>query len=757
MNCDIRNNRVLNFRPLFILALCLALGIIVGRYLTYSIIYIIIAAVLGIAAICLRKKWVFVLVCLAVSLLGVFVSSRALDVDYVDARQNMQVSGRVISQPYETEYGSSIFIIDNANIDDTQTGGIKVYADSEQALDIGVGDIVAATAAVEIPKGVRNPGGFNEKLYLRAQGIDYKAYTDEVQKTGELGGFVVWSVRASNYIGSVIDTIFDDDTAPVAKAMLLGDKHGLNEDTYSAFKDTGMAHILAVSGLHAGILIAAVYYLLRLLRAGRTLRLIVTLAFIALYAFVTGLSPSILRASIMAAALLLGTYYGRQTDSLRYLSIAFIISLLISPLDLYSAGFQLSFGAVFGILTLGWQVDYWLKNRMHEKLIGLRGGIAMSAGATAGTMPILASTFNRISTFSFLTNIIIIPLASLAIVMVFISTLVGLISAQVGSWMAFLAGWVIRGILTIVDAIASVPFVAADVASPPWFFVAACFVILFISSKFVLVRTWIKTLAGAAVAVFALVLMIVCAPSGMYMVFLDVGQADAAFIRTEQGGEYFVDGGSEYSANEVVDFTIRNGITPEAAFVSHSDSDHFSGIVALYEQGLIDKVYCSWQEKDTVQQAMPGALVVGLGAGDVVWLDEVTKATVLYPYNDTVAQEKNDTSLVLLVEYNGYTALFTGDISGMTETLVFADIGEVDIYKAAHHGSKFSSYRLPLGAITPQYSVVCVGKNNFGHPHEWAMENLEDYSKAVYTTKEDYAIEFHIGKDINVNTYEERE
>jgi competence protein ComEC len=207
----------------------------------------------------------------------------------------------------------------------------------------------------------------------------------------------------------------------------------------------------------------------------------------------------------------------------------------------------------------------------------------------------------------------------------------------------------------------------------------------------------------------------------------------------------------------VVNFTIRNGYTPDAAFVSHSDDDHFSGIVALYNAGLLDKVYCSWQERDIVLQAMPTIEIVGLGAGDVVWLDEVTKVTVLHPKNDIEFGEKNDASLVLLLEYNGSKVLFTGDISGAIETYLFENIGEVDIYKAAHHGSKFSSYRLPLSILSPRYSVVCVGDNNYGHPHEWAMVNLEDYSERVYTTKEDYAIVFNISNDINSYTYRERE
>lgn len=152
---------------------------------------------------------------------------------------------------------------------------------------------------------------------------------------------------------------------------------------------------------------------------------------------------------------------------------------------------------------------------------------------------------------------------------------------------------------------------------------------------------------------------------------------------------------------------------------------------------------------------MPGAEVVPLGAGDTVLLDEYTRALVLYPYKDTMIDDTNEMSLILLVEYKGYTAVFTGDISGAVETEIFAEASDVDIYKAAHHGSKNSSYRLPLSVLSPEYSVVSVGNNTFGHPHAWAMQNLEDYSEQVYMTMDNYAIEFYLDDEIIVNMYGE--
>ena len=745
----------MNNRPVFILALCLAPGIILGRYLDSSIIYITAAAVLCIAAFCLlKRKWAVILLGGAFLLLGVFLSSSTLGVDYIETKGSMRIEGRITEQPNVSEYGDTVIVLDNASIEGQKTKGIKLYYEGEGEAELKPGDVIETTADVEIPPGVRNPGGYNQKLQYAVKGIYYKAYSDgKVIKTGEKSGILILAAKARAYIGAVVDEIFEDDVQGVAKAMLLGEKQDIDEEVYSTFRDTGMAHVLAVSGLHAGILIGALYYLLRLLRAGRTLRLAVTLAFVILYAFVTGLTPSIVRASVMAAAILLGSYFGRQQDSLNYLSIAFIVSLLINPLSLFSTSFMLSFGAVFAITTLGWQLKRWLDRHTPAWMGKPNGMISMSVGAAVGTLPFLALKFNRISTLSILTNILIIPFASVAIITVFITTAAGLVFRAAGVWLAYVSGFFVRVLMQAIDWIAGIPFIAVNTASPPWYIILAVFLILFVSSKYMLIKTWIKSVvcAGAAAAVVLTVLLSV--PAGMHLVFLDVGHADAAFIKTQHGGEYFIDGGREQSAEEIIDFTIRNGYTPDAAFVSHSDADHFCGIKALYEKGLLKKVYCSYQEKDYIKAEMPDAEVVALSAGDIVWLDKDTKATVLYPKKDTQADEKNDASLVLLVEYEGHSVLFAGDISGYTETLLFTQLGEVDIYKAAHHGSKYSSYELPLSALSPQYSVVSAGYNNFGHPHEYAMANLEEYSDEVYTTIDDYAVEFIIGKDIKVRTY----
>mgnify|MGYP005851951201 CR=1 FL=1 len=746
-------------RPLFAAAVCFASGIVLGKHVDFRTAYIIAAAVFAAAAYVFRRKAALPLFCASALFLAAFLCAGAANVSYVKTGEGLKVEGRVYDAPYKNDYGGTVCFLDEASIDGLKCANIKLYVSGENAIECG--DAVIATADVEIPKGVRNPGGFDERLYLLSQGISYKAYADAVTITGQRTSPPVFFSQARKYLGDTVDSIFDPETAPLAKAMLLGDKQGMDEETLTAFKDTGMAHVLAVSGLHAGILIAFIYFLLKALRAGRTARLLATLVFIAAYACLAGLTPSILRASVMAVALLTGSHFGRQNDALNFLSLAFVVTLVLKPLDLFTAGFQLSYAAVFGMLTLGGQIrrlcNAALPERMPrvaEKITRYAGGaVSASVGATAGTAPVLASVFNRIPTLGIILNLAVIPLASAAVVLVFAASLCGAVFGSAAAFAAFPAKIVLRIILVIVKWAAGLEFVSVSSASPPLYMTLAFFALLFVTSGYFICTLRIKTVFCAALVLLSALAALVFRFGGMYVAFLDVGQGNAAFIRTQQGGQYFIDGGGQNSSGEVVSFAVRNGCRIGAAFVSHTDSDHFAGITALYREGLLKKAYCTYQQLDAVKEAMPDAEVVPLSAGDTVILDDFTTALVLYPYRDTVSSDENDLSLVLLVEYAGHSALFTGDISGETETEIFARLRDVDIYEAAHHGSGRSSYRLPLSVLRPEHSVVSVGKNSFGQPSPLAISNLEDYSGKVYNTLYDYAVEFYIAEGVRVNTY----
>ncbi len=758
------SGRVMNPRPLLLPAVCLAAGIVLGFYIGVASLYISSAAALISLTVFLLtgrvesqslkarfSAYSHLIAGALFLLLGAALCTAVSGADYADTGSGQTVTGVVYSEPYSNDFGSVICYIEDARIDGKECGNIKLYLPEDA--DVAPGDVIMANADTHIPPGVRNPGGFDERLHLLTQGIYYKAYAQNAQVVGGRTTPFVMLANIRMFAGRTIDNLFEPDVAPLVRGMLLGDKYDIDENTASAFKDSGMAHVLAVSGLHAGILIAAVYGLFSLLRLGRRQKLIAALLFITLYACAAGLTPSIVRASIMASVLIIGRHTGRQTDTLSSLALAFIISLIINPLDLFSAGFLLSYGAVFGLLTVSWQL-----NRIFNKIMPKAAAKAVSAsvGATAGTLPVMAAVFNRVSLLGLIANIVILPLCSLAIVLCFATVVLGLVVGDIAQYLGYAAAAVVRLMTGIVKAIGVLPFAAVNAAAPPWYAVLGSYLVLFICSKYVLIKTKAKAFLSAALAAVVAAALLIPGALGMYVVFLDVGEGDAVFLRTLQGGEYFIDGGREQAAQEVLSFAVRKGITPDAAFVTHTDSDHFAGIVRLYDEGLLNKVYCSRQEQNAVSAAMPKAQIVPLSAGDTVALDDYTKAVVLYPYRQTQAQG-NDASLVLRIEYGGYSILLTGDISGLTETELFCSHDRVDIYKAAHHGSKSSSYRLPLSVLSPKYSVISVGDNPHGHPHKWAVQNLNDYSERLLITKHDYAVEFFIDREIIINTFGRQE
>ena len=166
-----------NRRPLVAVAVMFALGIVLGRYYHFQTVYIA-AAVLTIAAVLLFRKKGFLLVCIAAGFFAAFLSAAAMDVDYIETADEMQITGRVYSQPYQNDYGSTIYYLNQVEIDGQQCGNVKLYISDGQTPAFEPGDVIETTAEVEIPKGVRNPGGFDEQLYLLSQGVTYKAYAE---------------------------------------------------------------------------------------------------------------------------------------------------------------------------------------------------------------------------------------------------------------------------------------------------------------------------------------------------------------------------------------------------------------------------------------------------------------------------------------------------------------------------------------------------------------------------------------------------
>lgn len=251
-------------------------------------------------------------------------------------------------------------------------------------------------------------------------------------------------------IKSVIDSLFYE-TSGIVNAILLGDREAIDFITKNAYQVSGIAHILALSGLHISIFSSVMLFLIP--SSKPLLREIVIGLFLLIYCAITGFSSSLVRASVMTLCLLSAPIFARRTDSLSSISAAAIIILTFSPAAIESIGFQLSFAAVIGITLLYAPI----KQKIGFLGTAISSTIAVSLGATLGTAPLMLYHFSRLSVYALLANIIILPMVSIALITAFLSVIIYTVSPTAATMIALIPRMLFGAITYFAKAIASLP------------------------------------------------------------------------------------------------------------------------------------------------------------------------------------------------------------------------------------------------------------------------------------------------------------
>ncbi|MEX1307497.1 MAG: ComEC/Rec2 family competence protein, partial [Eubacteriales bacterium] len=327
-------NRITDFRPIFFIAIYLALGILCGYAMetskTAAYAYSGVALVLVITDGLKNKKLAVLLLYLMSFAAGLILISLETSTQPLPATET-QVTGRVTDVThYDTR---SYYILDKWDFtSDGQTvSPNKDIRFATEDRSLVPGDVVTFTAKIELPDEKRNIGGFDERMYLLGKGIGYtaKGTVESVAVLGHENSPASFFYHISNYLKQTIDDIFPKRSAGIAKGLILGDKSDILEADYDVFKRGGTASILAVSGLHFGILSMFIFWVISLAGVARKPANIITTLFMILYAGIVGFSVSATRALIMGLAVVFANLLGKQKDYLSFLSAAFVISLII--------------------------------------------------------------------------------------------------------------------------------------------------------------------------------------------------------------------------------------------------------------------------------------------------------------------------------------------------------------------------------------------------------------------------------------------
>ena len=648
--------------------------------------------------------------------------------------------------------------------------------------DLQWGDHLQVAGRLERPRPKRNPADFDFSAYLSYKNIQSVLYVREPHTLSRTGNVDGWLHRSVNRLREMIrHTIThyatSTDMASMQKALLIGDRTGLPENLKQAFNNTGLTHLLAVSGLHVLLIGMVLFNLLRPLlgrirglswTAIEVIRCTVTFVVLMFFLWVTGGSPSVVRAVVMAAVFLSATLIQRETSGLNSLGVAMFIMLLLQPGTLYDIGFQLSCAAVAGIVIFQPSLQRITKHKSirHDwQKVGIQS-IGVSMVATAATAPVLLYHFGQVSLAGVWLNLIAIPLSDLAILSILLTVLLDWFVPSVASVM----GTTASGLTSLFTALVSVSdtyfghFRIHGFVTSLWLMLSLLMT-LFMFAQWRFPRIRYRTAIGAfffALVGFSLPRMSSVLSPQLKVTFFDVGQGDAALVELPNGKTLLIDAGDRNDFYDAGLSTIiphlrkLNQDRLDAVVISHPHQDHMGGLPSLLTQLDIGEVFTNLQpcqsnicmEVDSLA-LMRNTTIKGLQNGMSLQLDPSVFIEVLAPASKPLAhQDVNSHSIVLRIRYGTHQFLFMGDGTAFTEYGLIQSnpmILASDVVKVGHHGSTTSS--------TPEFiqrvmkpntkAVVSVAERNvYGLPNENVLARWRYFGATVVETRSEGAIIF---------------
>ena len=701
-----------------------------------------------------RKRYLLLLLAFP---LGFLLTSYHAAENFVSASP-VSVAGEGYVSKVERTSGGYPKLTVCADLTETETGEIHknqtVYMiDMEQGTFTEGEEIVFSGSAQPFDHGDIF-SGYNEYLYLRAEGYDCKMFPESLEKTGEYQNTpgtiaAAWNHRVKN----VLETILPQKESALAKAMITGDRDDIDAGIEELYTQAGVTHILCISGLHMSLLALYISVILRqILHQSQRKTAAVTLGICMVFLFLTGFSPSSVRAVVMISLVCLGQMIYQRHEWLNSIALAALVILLVNPFYLWSAGFQLSFLSVLGIYVGSHVLP---KGHTWYGKIGEMMGISFFAALFG--MPVAAYHFYYISTVSVLANLVILPLSGILLGCTMLAALCGMIFLPLG---VFLAGpvYVIFQIYEkVCQLVTMIPYSYVAVGKPPVIGIL-CFYSLVCLICFYRPKLYFR----AGTAVCTTILLVILLGNRLLwhrntLAFLNVGQGDCAVLTTYDHRAIVIDGGGKYNKElgENTGTTIlepylaSKGVTQiDAVFLSHLDGDHSMGILELLNDMSAEGVYVSatktvdTQMEEQLQEIVEKNQIslYTMKHGDMIHSTALGEMECLFPiYEDQAVESENERSLVLRYVYGDTSVLFTGDLETKQESLLERNnlIEETDILKVSHHGSKTASTESFLQALTPDTAVISCGANNlYGHPHQEVLERLSACGAEILRTDE---------------------
>ena len=699
-------------------SLALVAGVFLGKNTT-DLLLPLFACILLLAAIFLLRGWFRFATCILFSAaIGVSAGSVAYHPGLPPEAQ-YSVKGVISDEVTTGSFGQYRLYLSDVTLNGHSfSGGAywTFYSDEEQP-DLLPGKAVAFSASLYHPRGAENPDSIDFRDTLLQRGIPVGLYGKETLSVSDPESFSfsgsIAALRHSLSL-SLTDTL-GEETGAYASALLLGMRSMIPSEDRQAFSKLGIAHILSVSGFHVGVLIGLLAALFRLLKLRQSLRLALYAVILFFYAALCGMSQPVIRASLLMLLSLEGRILNRPRSGLHLLSAVLFIMTLLSPVQVTSVSFQMTFCAMFGLvwfspLVRSLQVFHRKLPRMILDSLILTFGVQLAL-----LLPEL-SHFQRLPLLVFLLNLPAALIAGLLIVLFWtvllflpFSAVTGILSGPLSS----VSGLLLSGIrrlsslpgLTLWTHVPNLLTVVGIVL----IFAGCCFFIRFRH----ITRTAMLVLGTAAV----IVSFLPAHHSTTEYIQLSAGNADAAVL-WDQDTVYVMDTGEADST--LSSFLRARRLTPDAVILTHLHTDHAGGLLSLLEDEIpvplimlpegaeeqdIHEDFVSLLDRFRAQ----GTEIRTLSRGDVLPLPSGT-LSVLWPESGKIrpGQDANQYSLVTRLVLKETVLLHAADLTGAYELYCASP---ANLLKAAHHGSASSTGQAFLDAVSPDAILLSCGQD----------------------------------------------
>ena len=722
-------------------------------YLGFGVWLCLITAFAAVLLFILKKPAANVTAVILLGITAGLLWFAAYDSLYLDTARKfdgktIHTSAVVSDYSYGTKYG----VAADGKIElDGKKFRVRLYY--EKDISLQPGDQIEGQFRFRLTTYDSKQGG----THHQSDGIFLLAYVDEEAVVTRSNGLVLeyFGAYLRKKISLLIGQVFPADAISFATALLLGDSSLLDYETDTDFKLSGIRHVIAVSGLHVSILMSVVY-----LFSGRRryLSAIIGIPVLFLFAAVVGFTPSVVRACIMQALMLLALFLNKEYDPPTAMAFAALTMLVINPISIASASLQLSCGCLIGIFLFYERINNHLLNLFklpkgktrRAKLINwLCSSVSITLSTMITTTPLSAAYFGTVSILGVLTNLMTLWVISFVFWGIGLACIAGLIWLPMAKGIAWVVSIPIRYVTWVAKVLAGFSFSAVYTCSVyivVWLIMCYLLILAFLMSK----RKYPWLLSGCVV--FGLVLAITLSwiergTNSYRITVFDVGQGQSVLIECADK-RYLVDCGGDSdkaAADTVSHWLLSKGIMRlDGIFVTHYDDDHAGGVPHLLTNLSVDNLYLpDIEDEGTVRTQLEN------NHNNIQWIDryaviemEKMRFTMIPGEHES---SDNERSMCILFQTENCDILITGDRGSTGEKALLKDIRlpELELLVVGHHGSA-SATSLELLAVTkPKTAAISVGLNNsYGHPSKEVLYRLKLFNCDIWRTDLDGTVVF---------------